>query len=310
MLNVMKLTQTPVEAINIWQHKVYVKRDDLLHPEFSGNKARKFAYFLNHDFPAVKRLIGYGSPQANSLYSLSALAKIKGWQLDFYVDHLPTYLSQHPCGNYQAALNNGAQIIDLSQAEDRRGRDTDTYIREQILTGSEEQLFVPEGGRCSFAEPGVAQLGQEILAWKREQDLSGLLVFLPSGTGTTALYLQKYFLAHDVSVRVKTCAVVGGDAYLRQQFTLLAPDESQHPQIIAMDKRYHFGKLYLAFYQMWHEVSATGIEFELLYDPLGWICLKQQLQQGLDEPVLYLHQGGLLGNQSMLPRYKRKYGEL
>lgn len=61
---------------------------------------------------------------------------------------------------------------------------------------------------------------------------------------------------------------------------------------------------------MWHELESTGIAFELLYDPLGWLCLKQLWQQGLAAPVLYLHQGGLLGNQSMLPRYRRKFGEL
>ncbi|QYJ80860.1 1-aminocyclopropane-1-carboxylate deaminase/D-cysteine desulfhydrase [Shewanella aegiceratis] len=306
----MKLSHTPVEAVCLGEHKVYVKRDDLLHPEFSGNKARKFAYFLENDFPTVRQLIGYGSPQANSLYSLSALAKLKGWQLDFYVDHLPGYLTEHPCGNYLAALNNGANIIDLSRKTDRDGLDSEAYIRQRVLTGSDEQLFVPEGGRCAFAEPGVAQLAREIASWKNAQPLNELVVFLPSGTGTTALYLQKQFLAIDPCISVMTCAVVGGDEYLKKQFLELEQDEALHPQIIPAAKRYHFGKLYPEFYQMWHELESTGIAFELLYDPLGWLCLKQLWQQGLAAPVLYLHQGGLLGNQSMLPRYRRKFGEL
>ena len=306
----MKLSHTQVDTVYLGQHKVYVKRDDLLHPEFSGNKARKFAYFLDNDFPLVKQLIGYGSPQANSLYSLSALAKLKGWRLDFCVDHLPHYLTANPCGNYRAAQALGANIIDLSRRADRDGLDCDSYIRQRVLTGSDEQLFVPEGGRCAFAEPGVAQLAKEIASWKYAEGLTELVVFLPSGTGTTALYLQKQFLTLDPSISVMTCAVVGGDDYLRKQFLELEEDEALHPQIVPAAKRYHFGKLYLEFYQMWHELKSTGIEFELLYDPLGWLCLKSCWQQGLSKPVLYLHQGGLLGNQSMLPRYQRKYGAI
>ncbi|MCG9696802.1 pyridoxal-phosphate dependent enzyme [Shewanella sp. Isolate11] len=304
----MKLAQTPVDKICFEQHQIFVKRDDLLHPEFSGNKARKFAYFLANDFPGITKLVGYGSPQANSLYSMSALAKLKGWQLDFYVDHIAGYLRANPLGNYQAALVNGANIIDLSLRADRSKRDTLSYIEQSVMPVGPKALFVPEGGRCHYAEYGVRQLACEIIDWKQQQELSELVVFLPSGTGTTALYLSKSFKQLDASIRVCCCAVVGGEDYLKQQFTQLETDVSLHPQILDTHKRYHFGKLYPEFYQIWQQLKDTGIEFELLYDPLGWMVLSQHLAEFGSQQVLYLHQGGLLGNQSMLPRYQRKYG--
>lgn len=306
----MKLAQSPVDKILFDQHCIFVKRDDLLHPAFSGNKARKFSYFLDNEFAGVNTLIGYGSAQANSLYSMSALAKIKGWRLRFYVDHIASYLVENPIGNYRAALENGAEIIDLSHCQDRDNRDRLTYIQECVLPGHSDLLFVPEGGRCLYAEHGVRQLAVEIIQWKRQQALSALSVFLPSGTGTTALFLQKSFVELEPSIRVYTCAVVGGDDYLRKQFNELAPNNTYHPVILSSKKRYHFGKLYAEFYQIWRQLEETGIEFELLYDPLGWLVLKEHLMVNPNEKVLYLHQGGLLGNQSMLPRYKRKFGEL
>ncbi len=302
------LSQTPIEAFCFKQHKLFIKRDDLLHPEFSGNKARKFAYFLEKDFPGKTKLIGYGSPQANSLYSMSALAKLKGWQLDFYVDHIASYLSANPIGNYQAALDNGANIIDISQCEDREQRDTLSYIQQCVLPKEDNALFVPEGGRCDYAEHGVAKLADEIIEWKQLQQLPNLVVFLPSGTGTTALFLSKTFKQRDPSIKVYSCAVVGGDDYLKLQFSQLEPDSSLHPTILSASKRYHFGKLYPEFYQIWQELNHTGIEFELLYDPLGWLVLEQHFASFNQQAVLYIHQGGLLGNQSMLPRYIRKYG--
>jgi 1-aminocyclopropane-1-carboxylate deaminase/D-cysteine desulfhydrase-like pyridoxal-dependent ACC family enzyme len=305
----MKLAQTPVQEIIFNRQHVFVKRDDLLHPEFSGNKARKFAYFLEKTFPEVTMLVGYGSPQANSLYSMSALAKLKGWQLRFYVDHIASHLVENPIGNYRAALENGAEIIDLSLCQDRDGRDSLSYIEQCVLPGTCDRLFIPEGGRCHYAEYGVRQLAVEIIEWKQRQGIPSLTLFLPSGTGTTALFLQKSFIALDPSISVYTCAVVGGDKYLSQQFSLLEANIALHPTILPSKKRYHFGKLYPEFLEVWHRLQQTGIEFELLYDPLGWLILNEYLRNNSGEKVLYLHQGGLLGNQSMLPRYKRKYGD-
>lgn len=326
---------TPVDIFSFADREIFLKRDDLLHPEFSGNKARKFAYFLEHDFVGINKVIGHGSPLANSLYSLSALAKRKGWQCDFYVDHIASQIIKHPTGNYAAALVNGAHIIDLSefmvqnsaltsQAElctdsltnarlslvdkgiDARVSCQD-YIETKVLVNEPAALFIPEGGRCAYAEYGVSILAKEIIQFAQASKLEDLTVFLPSGTGTTAVFLNQYFIRQQTHIRVMTCAVVGGDDYLRMQFSMLNPDISEHPQIINTGKKYHFGKLYAEFYAMWQRVCASGIEFELLYDPLGFIVLEDYLQQGERGPLMYLHQGGLLGNATMLPRYQRKY---
>ncbi|WP_299789329.1 1-aminocyclopropane-1-carboxylate deaminase/D-cysteine desulfhydrase [uncultured Shewanella sp.] len=306
----MRLSHTPVDAIEMFDREIFVKRDDLLHPEFSGNKARKFAYFLEHDFPGVDKLIGYGSAQANSLYSMSALAKMRGWQLDFYVDHIASHIKTQSQGNYAAACKNGANIIDLSETDDREGRDSLTYIQEQVLPTQKQAVFVPEGGRCSYAEYGVFKLAEEIRAWFKQRGLSSLIVFLPSGTGTTALFLNKYFVERGAAIRVLTCAAVGGDDYLKLQFKALSDETHHHPEIVAMPKKYHFGKLYREFFEMWKRVCSTGIEFELLYDPLGWMALEHYLKSSGDRtPIIYIHQGGLLGNISMLPRYQRKFAD-
>ncbi|EAH8788788.1 1-aminocyclopropane-1-carboxylate deaminase/D-cysteine desulfhydrase, partial [Campylobacter jejuni] len=76
-------------------------------------------------------------------------------------------------------------------------------------------------------------------------------------------------------------------------------------EILKSDKKYHFGKLYLEFYQLYKDLKQEClVEFDLLYDMLGLsIALKREWKN----PLLYIHQGGISGNSSMLERYIFKY---
>jgi 1-aminocyclopropane-1-carboxylate deaminase len=285
----LTLSASRVEEIVFAGRHLYLKRDDLLHPDFSGNKARKFYGFLTSDFSEIRRLVSYGSAQSNAMFSLSVLARMRGWRFDYFVDHLSGYLREFPHGNYQAALKNGMQLhIGPVDASLRKGPSV---------------LFVEEGGRQQEAAHGLEMLAEEIEAWRREKRIERLHLFLPSGTGTTAYYLQA-FLRH---VKVYTTPCVADATYLLGQFKELGLDSGLYPEILLSARRYHFGKLYRAHYEIWLKLlQETGIEFDLLYDPIGWRAMLEH--PGLFEvPVMYLHQGGILGNESMLRRYRRKY---
>ncbi len=283
----MKILNSPVEKIYLDSFEIYLKRDDLLSKDFSGNKARKFKYFLDNDFPTIKKVVGHGSNQSNAMYSLSVLAKLRGWEFEFYTKHLSSYLEQFPSGNYKNALQNGMKLI----VTDELPKTFDTHT-----------LFVNEGGALKEAEYGVKELANEILDFTKENDIKDIEIFLPSGTGTTALFLQK-----NLPFNVLTCACVGDDEYLKKQFTQLNSNIEQHPTILNSGKKYHFGKLYKEFYLMYKWLfEQTNIEFELLYDPLGFIVLLNYLKKNPTKKVLYIHQGGILGNETMLKRYERK----
>ncbi|WP_165310954.1 1-aminocyclopropane-1-carboxylate deaminase/D-cysteine desulfhydrase [Vibrio ziniensis] len=305
----MKLADSPITEHHFNNHHFYLKRDDQLHSQFSGNKARKFMSLLEADLPQISTLIGFGSAQANSLYSLAALASIRGWKLEFYVDHIPSWLKQRPIGNYRGALELNANIIETRPS----GLHPRDYI-EQIRQPDETCLPVPEGGRSKMAEAGVKQLGMEILEWIRMQPKQEWCIALPSGTGTTALFLHKTLKPY--GIQVITCPCVGGTEYLVEQFNELG--ESSHPEILQLEDKHYFGHLYREDFDIWQQLQdQTHVEFDLLYDPIMWRCLsswfeRKTLQDGskLTEnhpSLIYIHQGGLLGNESMLPRYQRHY---
>ena len=286
----MNYINSPIEQITFNSRKYFIKRDDLLHKDFSGNKARKLYYFLKNDFPNIKKVVSHGSAQSNAMYSLSVLCKIKDLSFDYYVDHIASFLKENPNGNYKYALENKMNIIES----------------EVPNTFKDDTLFISEGGAVSEACFGIEILANEIISWANENKIENLKIFLPSGTGTTALYLQKY-----LPFEVLTCACVGDEDYLKKQFNML--EKENHPTIIKAEKKYHFGKLYKEFYKIHNELlTQTNIEFDFLYDSLGWICLEKYLEtlQEKDFEILYIHQGGILGNISMLERYKNKYGSI
>jgi len=296
----MKLTNTPITQHQFDGIPFYLKRDDQIHSHFSGNKARKFMAILQQDYPDIETLISYGSAQANSLFSLSSLAKIKGWKFEFYVDHLPQWLVKKPIGNYRGALELGAKIIATNDYQ----LHPQTYI-EQVRQPDSRCLVIPEGGRSTTSRMGIEQLGREILSWTRYEPHKQFVVALPAGTGTTALYLHKFLKPH--SIAVLTCPCVGGKEYLVKQFRQLG--EQDFPEILDLDYKHHFGKLYQQDYQIWQQLLAeTDVEFDLLYDPMMWQCLQSWYKHNQDKTIIYVHQGGILGNESMLPRYERKYG--
>ncbi len=285
---------SPVERLFFRTMPFFLKRDDRIHPDFSGNKARKFHYFLDHDFPDIHTVRSYGSNQSNAMYSLSVLAKMRGWRFEYRIDHLPDFLRDNPHGNYAAALSNGMTV---------RIKSSEFGAQDDGI------LWIEEGGRQVEAEYGIRVLAEEIAVWQRAQGIKHLDIFLPSGTGTTALYLQKALRTthYALPAHIYTTPCVGDADYLRRQFGMLESDPQFHPTILDLPRKYHFGKLYREFYEIWIELRQdTGVEFDLLYDPKGWLTLMAHRGQ-LGEHILYIHQGGLQGNKSMLRRYQRKY---
>jgi len=258
----------------------------LTHPLFSGNKARKLWFLFDKDLTSYKKIISHGSAQSNAMLSLSYLAKLKGLEFDYYVSHIADFLVKNPHGNYFYAKQNGMKLI----------------VGEHPRKFEKDEIFIAEGGYEKEAEEGIKILASEIREWakKNKKDVD---IFLPSGTGTTALFLQKNL----PEFTVYTTPCVGDANYLKDEFLGLCKDEKFHPVILNTPKKYHFSKLYKEFYEIWLELKEAGVEFDLVYDPKGWITMLLHLDLFKKE-ILYIHQGGVLGNESMLKRYERKYG--
>ncbi len=274
-----------VDGVIFGGEKYFIKRDDLLSHDFSGNKARKFEYFLANPPKSIKSIISYGSNQSNAMYSLSVLAKKLGVEFIYVTHHVSEFLKQNPTGNYLAALENGMKLLLADNPE-----------QKCLELVDEQNLYIKEGGAIKEARFGIKNLADEIKRWAKDKKYD---IFLPSGTGTTALYLQQHL---DFNVFTTPC--VGDESYLKQQFNEL--EKTKHPIILNPPKKYHFGKIKKELYDIYKDLlNQTDIEFDLLYDSVGWLTLLSN-KSVFKHPIIYIHQGGILGNASLLQRYKHK----
>lgn len=280
-----------------WQHSTIdrfhfagreylVKRDDLLTP-LNGNKARKLYGLLEgYELASYHRVISHGGTQSNAMLALAQLCQLLDIEFHYYTRTPPKWLKQTPIGNLKAALDCGMQW---------HVNETGQPVRTD---SSADTLFVPQGIAMPEAELGIKKLAEEIETFCTEQGLQDIAVVQPSGTGTTALYLQQH-----LPYRVYTVPCIGNAETLTQLFKAILPDAKRYPVILESKKPYHFGQPHIDLLDIHHDIAdASGIEFELMYDAKTWRVIKDWQ---CDLPILYIHNGGVSGNSSMLARYRR-----
>lgn len=261
----------------------------MCHPLFSGNKARKLYHYLKYDYSDIRRVVSFGGNQSNFMLALAQLAHIKQWQMDYWCYPLPSSLKAQPNGNYTNALSLGMMVK-------HTGTLTLDHIRCQYNQDS-QTLFFDQGARMKTARDGFIALSNEIM-----QAFTHGSVIVACGTGTTALYLQQALQQTQLKVYAIPC--VGDTDYLHSQWKILSKDAHRYPEILRPNTKPQFGKLKLANLQTYQDLLLqTGIEFDLLYDPIAWQTLEQHYPQ-LPQPIIYLHCGGTSGNISMLARYR------
>ena len=278
---------SPISSIILRGREFLVKRDDLIDPYLAGNKYRKLYTLLQTPAQKYNTIISYGGTQSNAMLALASLCKAKGWRFLYYTKELSTTQKQNQGGNFTQSLALGMLHHELASEVYR------DFIASLRLNFDSKVLVVDQGGADLSAKFGVEVLAQEI----RESALDLKAIATPSGTGTTALYL-----AHALpEYTIYTTPCIGDACYLQEQMLALS-SIPKNLVILENEKKYHFAKPYREFLELYQELLNTGVEFDLLYAPGMWKALLEQTTQKL----LYIHSGGVSGNESMLKRYKEK----
>jgi len=283
----MNFPISSISKINLEGRDFYIKRDDLIDPYLSGNKYRKLYALLQTPSENIDTIISYGGSQSNAMLAIASMCKKKQWKFNYYTKTLSCTQKEQEDGNFFLAKKLAMNHIEIDEYLYK------DFISSLRLNLQEKTFIIDQGGAVKEAKEGINILAKEI----RKSNIYIKSVATPSGTGTTALFLALALPEYTVY----TIACIGDSNYLKKQMSALH-EIPNNLVILKSKKKYHFAKPYPEFIKIQQQILEAGIEFDLLYAPSLWLALLEQTK----EDILYIHSGGVSGNESMLHRYKKK----
>ncbi len=302
----------------------------MIHPEINGNKFRKLRYLIDANPKTIEFIISYGGAQSNAMAALARLCRYKKWEFHYFTTPIAGWQKENPAGNLANALKDKMRLHEV--------RGSTESLRQEALQFAEQTprgKFVPQGAATCEAEAGLRQLANEI-----ELDCRSLqirpVVFISSGTGTSALYLAR----HLPGIEVHTLAALGSASHLKEQMQAI---EGQMKGQIKLPPNltireppapdYRFARPRREFLATWKELLPE-IEFDLIYDIPAWHYLGRHFTE-IHKPApapakrsaadgnpkatgnenwpyrpFFIHSGGVEGNVTQLARYRRAFGAL
>jgi 1-aminocyclopropane-1-carboxylate deaminase len=171
---------TPV-AIDLW-----LKRDDLLHPQVSGNKWRKLKYNLRTaragDFDT---LLTFGGAFSNHLYATAAAGRLNNLKTIGIVRG--DELAHRPLNPTLTFCREAGMILHFVSRADYQRKDDPAFLAD-LRTQFGPFYHLPEGGTNALAVRGTAEIMPEINA---QLGFSPDFVACAVGTGGTVMGLAQ-----------------------------------------------------------------------------------------------------------------------
>ncbi|MEK6450160.1 MULTISPECIES: 1-aminocyclopropane-1-carboxylate deaminase/D-cysteine desulfhydrase [Myroides] len=270
--------------------ELYIKREDLLHKEVSGNKFRKLKYNIAKAKElGYNKLLTFGGAYSNHIAATAAAGRICGIDTIGIIrgEELATkYKDNHTLSK---AVDDGMELGFLSRSDYRLKSEEEVINRLRIQYG--DFYLVPEGGTNSEAIRGT----EEIL---KPTDCDFDYVCTAVGTGGTIAGIINSSQAHQT---VLGFPALKGD-FLYNDIKLYT-DRTNWDLILD----YHFGG-YAKYTDelinfIKHFQEETGVLLDPIYTGKMMFGVIQKIKEGYfkeGSKILAIHTGGLQGWSSKI----------
>jgi 1-aminocyclopropane-1-carboxylate deaminase len=298
----LKKKEVPIQKLEeINGVALFIKRDDLLHPEVSGNKWYKLKYHVDDAIQkGMQSVVTFGGAYSNHLAATAAYCDAHGLKATAYVrgEIDTTNITMQTCIKY------GMELIPLSRGAYRE-KDNQHFLDSLHLIHP-QAFIIPEGGGGSLGIKGASEILDDRCA---EYDLIACAV----GTGTTAMGMLQGSEKHQSILAIPVHKHI--KIFEEKLFADRLKDNGLSSRLL-IDGTGHFGG-----YAKWNETLLGFINqfynrYQIKLDPIytgkAMYTLLQWLREGRIEKgqkVLFIHTGGIQGALGFERRYNRKlYG--
>ena len=278
---------SPVHKLeSVFPFQCYMKRDDLIHQEVSGNKYRKLKYLIQEAINHQKKgIITFGGPFSNHIYSTAAFTHLLGLPSVGIIRGEEDL--NNPTINF--AIENEMKIHFVSRL-DYKIKNSETIMR--ILSTYPDYLVIPDGGYHPLALKGVNEILEEL-------DFIPDFIACSIGTGATAAGLLMGIVQKGWKTKVLAFSSMKNKSLRDQIFVLANVSETKN---LIMIEEYHGGgyaKLNPTLLSF-HESFFTKTKITL--DPIYTLKMMFGLDDmghtnyfNANDTVLAYHSGGIQG---------------
>lgn len=276
--------------------KLFIRREDLIHPFVSGNKFRKLKYNLLEAKNQKKTtLLTFGGAFSNHIAATAFAGKQNGLKTIGIIrgDELASKINENPTLKF--AQENG-MVFEFVSRETYRLKESDDFI-ENLKNKFGDIYVIPEGGTNDLAVKGC----EEIL---EEEDSYFDFICSSIGTGGTISGIINSALPHQ---KVLGFPSLKGD-FLQKDIRKFAQKENW-----TLISDYHFGGYGKVSTELIAFINSFYQENDIPLDPIytgkmvfGVIDLISQGYFPENSKILMIHTGGLQGIEGMNLKLKSK----
>lgn len=268
---------------------VGIKRLDLSHPVYGGNKLLKLWGLFELDLEELRQkgIVSMGGPHSNHAFSLAGLCKELNIPLRILVRGYPGSASSYILRQLQSW---GIILERIDHENFRSWREDGRNMCEFTYPGA---LWIPEGG----SRPGTnAAFGRVVREIAEDGFLASDPIIIPTGTGGTLSGLLPWLPPGQKIIGVNC---VPGFPVLDQVANLAGPISEKHVTIWETNDFGRFGKTsetLIRFAYDWQ--SRHGIPLDPIYTARLFSELWERISRGEFETgnrLLVLHTGGMAG---------------
>ena len=272
-------------------YSIWIKRDDEIHPDISGNKYRKLIPNIDHvKRHGFKGIITFGGAFSNHIHAMAAAGEFFDIST---VGIIRGDQESQANPTLQFAITRGMKIHFVSRAEykDKEGAPSIA----NIIASYPQYLLVPEGGSNELGICGAATLMDEIL----EQGHSPDAIFLAAGSGASAAGLLRRIHELNLPIQLYVIPVLKGE-FMEQTILDLAGFTSSTRLSVMYDFHHGgYGKVTAELIQFINDFyESHQIPLDPIYNGKAMFALLKMLKNNqISQPsnIVYIHTGGLQG---------------
>lgn len=271
--------------------RLFLKRDDLIHPFISGNKWRKLKYhLLKSKKNNKKHIVTFGGAYSNHILATAAAGARFNFKTTAFIRGEEV---ENPTLKFCQLF--GMELIFVSR-EDYKDK---IALYHQHFKNDPQTYYIDEGGFGLEAELGCREIIQEL-----NQGYDH--IFCAAGTGATSAGIINQIHIQGLKTQFHMIPVLKGGSFLREDIQkLLVENITFH-----LHEDYHFGgyaKTQPILIDFIKDFTAkTGILIDPVYTGKALFAIMDLASKNTfakDSKILMIHTGGIFGTLGMLDKF-------